>query len=297
MAQVNQGADLAAGEGIGAAVLSASHSGSQSFGAVGGGSVRHNTGSHVDVDGFSLMTGLSSGVALNTGRLTFGAFLEYGQGDYDTYNSFPTARVKGGGDTEYLGGGLLGRFDFAETARGHSYVEASGRVGRVESDFSSADLGHAGQVVKFDTKGLYYGLHVGAGHLWKVADKTRLEVYGKYLWSRQEGDSVRLSTGDPVKFADVDSYRLRGGLRFSHALSPSAHFYAGAAYEHEFDGKAKASTYNYAIDAPSMKGGTGIGEFGLTVKPGKFMSFDIGVQGYAGRREGFTGGVKLNYEF
>jgi outer membrane autotransporter protein len=75
--------------------------------------------------------------------------------------------------------------------------------------------------------------------------------------------------------------------------------YLGAAWEHEFDGKAKASTYGYAIDAPDITGDTGIVEVGLTVKPvaGKPFSLDFGLQGYLGKREGVTGSLQLRYAF
>jgi outer membrane autotransporter protein len=97
----------------------------------------------------------------------------------------------------------------------------------------------------------------------------------------------------------VDSYRLRLGGRFAYAVNEHISPYVGVAYEHEFDGKAKASTYGYSIDAPSMKGGTGIGELGLTIKPSPTLplSFDLGVQGYTGKREGVTGSLQLKFEF
>ncbi|MDR1946006.1 MAG: autotransporter domain-containing protein [Desulfovibrio sp.] len=299
VALINQGADLAVDKGIAVAVRSALAPGLQAFGTFGGGHSRYNTGSHVDVNGFSLLAGLSFGAGLTPGRLTLGAFFEYGQGDYDTRNSFSNAAaVKGGGDTEYVGGGVLGRFDFISTGPGHFYAEATGRMGQVTSDYSSSDLRDAlGRTVNYDTSGLYYGLHFGAGYIWNITDKADLDLYGKYLWSHQDGDSVRLSTGDPVRFDDVESHRLRGGARFAYAVNDYVSPYIGAAYEHEFDGKAKASTYGHAIDAPDLTGGTGIGELGLTVRTGEVVSFDIGVQGYTGTREGVTGSLQLKLEF
>jgi hypothetical protein len=73
----------------------------------------------------------------------------------------------------------------------------------------------------------------------------------------------------------------------------------GAVYEHEFDGKARATTNGFAIDAPSLCGDTGIGELGLSLKPSKDLplSFDLGVQGYVGQREGVTGSLQARLEF
>jgi outer membrane autotransporter protein len=78
-------------------------------------------------------------------------------------------------------------------------------------------------------------------------------------------------------------------------LSP----YAGAYYDHEFGGKVKATANGGVIEAPKLKGSTGVGEFGVTLKPSKALplSFDLGVQGYVGRREGVTGSAYARFEF
>ncbi|MDR0529027.1 MAG: autotransporter outer membrane beta-barrel domain-containing protein [Zoogloeaceae bacterium] len=115
----------------------------------------------------------------------------------------------------------------------------------------------------------------------------------------QDVYSAKLSTGEKVKFEDADSTRVRLGGRFSYAVNERLTPYAGLAWEHEFDGKAKARTNGYDIDAPKLKGDTGIAEFGLVLKPAATspLSLDLGVQGYAGRREGVTGNLRVQYEF
>ncbi|GHU05873.1 hypothetical protein FACS1894205_6510 [Alphaproteobacteria bacterium] len=75
--------------------------------------------------------------------------------------------------------------------------------------------------------------------------------------------------------------------------------YIGAAYEYEFDAEANASAHGYAINAPRLKGGTGIGEIGLAIKPSaeQPLSLDLGLQGYLGKREGVTGSLRARWEF
>ena len=48
-----------------------------------------------------------------------------------------------------------------------------------------------------------------------------------------------------------------------------------------------------------MRGGTGIGELGLTLTPSKTLPLflDLGVQGYTGKREGVTGSLQIRFEF
>ena len=306
MALVNQGADLIAGQGMDSAVKAA-RSGSErgyglaTFGALSGGSLRYNTGSHVDVRSLSLLTGLSFGAELAPGRMTLGAFFEYGNGSYDTYNSFSNAAsVHGDGNMYHIGGGVLGRMDFADTGPGHFYAEASGRMGNAHNEYDSSDLRDArGRKADYDSSFAYYGLHFGTGYVWNINDRASLDLYGKYFWTRQEGDSLRLSTGDPVRFKASDSNRLRFGSRFGYAVNEYLSPYIGAAWEHEFDGKARATTNGHDIDAPSLRGDTGMGELGLTLTPSSSLPlvFDLGVQGYVGKREGVTGSLQVRFDF
>jgi hypothetical protein len=247
LALVNQGADAIAGQGMESAVRSARAArgdiaggyGLATFGTLSGGWSRYNTGSHVDMSSFSLMTGLSRGLELSPGYLTLGAFFEYGNGSYNTYNSFSNAAsVKGGGDMYYIGGGVLGRMDFTNSGPGHFYAEAAGRAGGLHNEYSSGDLrDNPGRKADYDSSSAYYGLHLGAGYVWNLSEKASLDLYGKYFWTHQEGDSVTLSTNDPVKFEAADSQRLRGGARFAYAVNEYVSPYIGAAYEHEFDGR------------------------------------------------------------
>jgi len=308
VALLNQGADLVAGKGMNNAVDSArqiSKAGASTgyglgvFGALSGGWSRYNTGSHVDVSGLSLIAGLSFGADLPPGRLTLGAFFEYGTGSYDTYNSFATD-YHGKGNIYHLGGGVLGRMDFVDTGPGNFYAEASFRAGGLHNDYRNSDLRDLnGRRADYDSFSPYYGIHAGLGYIWKFTEQASLDLYGKYFWTRQQGDSVTLKTGDPVKFKDTDSHRLRLGGRFSYAVNDYLAPYIGAAWEYEMDGRQRASTYGYAIDTPTLHGSTGIGELGLTVKPSKELplSFDLGVQGYVGKREGVTGSMQIRWEF
>ena len=74
-------------------------------------------------------------------------------------------------------------------------------------------------------------------------------------------------------------------------------------YEHEFDSKAKASAYTVQgklkIDAPDVKGGTGVFSLGATVTPSanKNFSLDFNVNAYTGKREGAGGSIHAGYAF
>ena len=295
---VNEGADLAAGKGMANAIGGAGADWSP-FAAVSGGSIRTNTGSHVDVDGVSLVAGLSRGVDLSIGRLTAGAFAEFGSGNYDTFNGFASGDVRGHGNSHYVGGGLLGHQDFRPMGPGHAYAEGSARIGVANNNYSSADLTSGGVAAGYETSSLYYGVSAAVGYVWTLSDAMTVDVSGKYLWSRLGSDSAQLTTGETVDFEAVNSERTRLGARVSYALSNKVTPYAGAAWEHEFDGKARASTNGFAIDAPSMAGDTGIFEAGLTLKPSDDLplSIDLGIQGFVGQREGIAGSFQAKLAF
>jgi len=219
---------------------------------------------------------------------------EFGTGSYDTYNSFANrASVKGSGDTRYYGGGILARMAFTNNI----YMETSGRMGRLKNELNNVNLPAAN--ASYDTNSTYYGLHLGTGYVWNIDGKASLDLHAKYFWTHVGGDSVRLNTGDPVKFDDVNSHRTRLGGRFSYAVSEQVSPYIGAAWEHEFDGKAKAEAYGYSLGESKISGSTGIGEIGLTLNPTRDIPLflDLGVQGYTGKREGVTGSLQLRFEF
>ncbi|GHU31020.1 hypothetical protein AGMMS50256_18880 [Betaproteobacteria bacterium] len=98
----------------------------------------------------------------------------------------------------------------------------------------------------------------------------------------------------------MDSQRTRLGTRWSTTLSQQTRAYAGVAWEHEYDGKVKASIHGYPLDAPKLKGDSGMLELGVTLNPTNAKqgwTLDIGVQGHAGKREGVLGSLKARYNF
>jgi hypothetical protein len=65
-----------------------------------------------------------------------------------------------------------------------------------------------------------------------------------------------------VEFDAVNFLQERVGIRYATAWAKNE-IYVGAAYDYKFGGKAKIRAMGVATDAPSLKGGTGIGEIGI----------------------------------
>ena len=307
LAFVNQGADLIVNQGFGSAIASTRAPGFKAgaFAAGAGGYSRYDTGSHVDVSGFSMLAGVALGNDAGPGRITLGAFFEGGWGSYNSYNSFSNyASVDGDGDLSYYGGGILGRYDVTSGRLAGLYADASFRLGRVSTEFSSSDIRYAdGSKADFDSDAMYWGAHAGFGYQWSFTEQAMLDLSARFIWTRQDGDNVNVS-GDRVRFDEADSLRTRLGGRFNYAVNEYVVPYIGAYWEHEFDGKQRTSVNGVDIDSPKLRGDTGVGELGLSVRPfaGKDgaasgFSMDLGVQGYTGVREGVTGSLQLKFEF
>jgi len=290
LAFLNQGFDLISGTGIDNALHAAEKAQDiTGFAAMGGGSQRYKTGSHIDVNGFSMM----AGVVKKMQGITAGAFLEGGWGNYYSFNSFNyVPSVNGNGNTNYYGLGVLGRYAIDETW----YGEGSLRIGSTKTDFNSADfIGYSN--VSYETSAMYYGAHLGVGWLHNLNETLGLDLSAKLFYTRQGGDNLTIES-DKVEFNAANSMRTRLGGRVSHAMNRTLMPYAGAFLDYEFSGKAKAKINGSDIDSPDLKGATGIGELGMEVSPTNLpLTLDIGLQGYVGTRQGFSASLQACYKF
>ena len=278
------GTAASAGANASAAVSSAF----QPWAAQGGSSVRLNSGSYVDAKGWNLNVGFARTNEMKAAKLTYGPFVEYGRGTYDSYLDDGT---HGSGAMHYIGGGVM-----AKMAQDSGlYVEGSLRAGRVSSDYTGSD---DAAELSYDNASTYFAGHVGVGQEWKLANGNKIEGYAKYFYSHQAGDTVKLRSGGILEFGDVDSHRLRVGARYTHAVGGGGELYAGLAYEHEFGGDATATYQGYSTPSPSLGGGTSILELGYRFAPkdGR-VSYGVNLMGMTGQREGIAGGAQVTWAF
>ena len=296
---INQGADAIAGSAMDSAMKAAHENPLEGIGGFGSlivGKSEYETGSDVDMLGISAAAGLAFGVDFDTSSLTVGPFFEYGRADYDTVNHLAAGQeVIGDGESEYLGGGFLFRMDFQDTGSGRFFAEASARAGRQKNSFSLNWPGE--EAFAYESSAPYFGFHLGYGGSWDVTPSNALDIYGKYFFARGNNSNVSISHGEAVDFGSVTSSRIRGGARLANMSNDNLMLSFGGAYEYEMNGEIKATMLSHAINATSLKGGTGIGEVVVGYKPSEdsMTSINIGVQGYAGKRKGVTGGVYVKF--
>ena len=293
---INRGADLLAGAGISSARKEAAGDkmdgkmhGYHIWAAMSQGTMRAETGSYADTKGYNLSLGWAKEQNVKAGKLLFTPFVEYGKGSYDSYLDDGT---HGSGKISYLGGGVMGRIEKANGI----WAEAALHAGRAQSDYAGSIF--AGTTSRYDGSSGYYAAHFGIGKMRKIGTSDGLNTYLRYFYSKQDGMSAQLNTGEDYDFGAVASHRLWLGFTYSHRENAGKELYAGLAYEYEFDGTATASYQGFNAPSPSLTGGSVMVELGYRFAPkGSRVSYDLHMTGWQGKRRGMTGGAQVNWAF
>jgi hypothetical protein len=301
LAFLNRAGDVVANYAIPAAQNSLiGNQGYGVYGTLGYSKHRYKTGSHVDVKGLNGQLGISAGTDNGNTQMVAALFFEFGKGEYDTYNGIDGVGVfHGNGDVSYVGGGVLGRFDFGPEYSSHPYIEASIRVGKSRFDFNTTDFQvSAGSHLLYTFDGTYYGFHGGLGYILDFNQMgTTLDVSAKYFFTEREASDYVLF-GETIHLEKSQSSRIRAGARLTYALSDSIRPYVGGYYEYETDGESGVSIRDYHLSGASIKGSTGIGELGLMLESLNIpIKFELGIQGTGGERDGVGGTARLSYAF
>ena len=249
-----------------------------------------DTGSHVDLKAWNMNLGFAKKINNNSGKLLIAPVIEYGRGSYDSYLDNGT---HGDGDAHFWGAGLMAK----QLNDDGLYYEGSLRAGRMSTDYQSAVAGG----IKYDSYATYYAAHLGMGKVVQLNDKDTLDYYGKLFYTRQQGDKVIVGAGATYDFDATTSLRTRLGARYTHQLSDKNAFYAGLAWQHEFDGESNAivatTLGSASAPAPSMKGDTGIMELGWRVNNSDKFELGLGVNGSVGKQKGVGFNMSLNFSF
>lgn len=290
IAFVNQGSDIL-NNAFG--LMDDGKYGIKTFAAAHGNYSKYETGSHIRVNGWSMLAGVGSSEKVNDGTFSWGVFFENGSGNYRTYNDYNGFNLEGFGSAVYNGGGALARY----RSNAGNYAEVGVRAGMLKNSLSNAVADGFGVQGGYDEDTTYYGAHVGAGHIFTLDDHSNLDVYGKYFYTHHDSDEFEI-LGDEVRFDSADSSRLRLGMRYNQNDGNAFSHYYGLAWDYEFNGDADVTAAGFDTGNPSLKGSTAVIEAGIHYAPDKSpWSVDLGLQGYGGQRDGFSGTMQVNYSF
>ncbi|MDP8172843.1 autotransporter domain-containing protein, partial [Pasteurella skyensis] len=95
----------------------------------------------------------------------------------------------------------------------------------------------------------------------------------------------------------VRSLRTQLGAKMQYQLSDKTKLYSTLAWENEAKGKATGTVLGLDMPSPSLKGNTGIVEFGVTFTPSQNLSINLGATGNFGKRRGASANALISYGF
>lgn len=290
IAFVNQGSDILNNA---CGLMDDGKYGIKTFAAAHGNYSKYETGSHIRVNGWSMIAGVGNSDKLEDGTFSWGVFFENGSGNYRTYNDYNGYNLRGFGSAVYNGGGALARY----RSNAGNYAEVGLRAGMLKNSLGNAVADGYGVQGGYDEETSYYGAHLGVGHIFAVDENSNVDVYGKYFYNHHESEDLNI-LGDEVRFDSADSNRLRLGLRYNQNDGNAFSHYYGLAWDYEFSGDANVTAAGFDTGNPSLKGSMAVIEAGIHYAPDNSpWSIDLGLQGYGGQRDGFSGTMQLNYSF
>mgnify|MGYP001312105482 CR=1 FL=1 len=290
VAFLNQGAEFVADEALNAIDEAATAESITGFAVMNTGASQYETGSYVDVNGVTV----AAGAATRIDNVTVAGFVEVGWAESEGH----AGASRGDGDHDYFGVGAAARWNISESL----YADASLRAGRMSTDFKGW---YIQGTASYEADTFYASAHLGLGKTFKLNDKVKADVYGRYVLTYLEGskENLHTETGERFDMDNTVSHAVRAGVRFTGSIQDNAHWRLGAAYERTFDGKAKsdivAGGIRASLDTPALRGNTAIFEAGLKLQPkaSSPWSVNVGAKGYLGDREGLSGSVTGTYRF
>ncbi|WP_295159158.1 hypothetical protein [Selenomonas sp. AE3005] len=259
------------------------------FAQIGGGAMRQETGSHVNVNMWNGIVALGRKNVQKESTMEYGVFIEHGWGNFSTHSD---NAQRGDGSVDYTGGGLLGKWTKADGL----YVEGSLRIGSMHEKANNL-LRDTVRGYGYDERTTYKGFHLGVGKEFAIKDGNTVEVYGKYFYNRKDGMNFNAGL-DEYNLDAVTSQILRVGARYTMKRE-RWNYYGDLSYEHELDGQAKGRANGMAIRGADTSGGSVRLELGakLLANEKSPWSLDLNLTGYAGKKQGLQGGVSVKFMF
>jgi outer membrane autotransporter protein len=271
------------------------------FGGLDYAMVQSGRDTKIRTDSARIMAGVAWQRPADSSDFLASLFIEGIKGRYHLDADYGTIfadhpHIKAKGDIDAVDIGLMIRQKWHNGLR----LEASGRYGVSRNEFNSSDFTNSlGHTMNYKTRTPFWSVHAGVGYEHKLSERSTLDLVARYYFTRLDSDRVTLDSGEQVSFKAVDSSRVRAGGRFSMRHTERITWYAGAYYEHELKGKSVGEHLGIQFEADELKGGTGIGELGVSFRstPDHPWNVEAGIQIYAGRNRGYSGGVRFGYEF
>jgi hypothetical protein len=261
---------------------------------------------NLEMQGVTMLLGIARKITHDGGsKSLFGLYAEGGWMEYYVDGDFQTpdvvtaepVEVFGIGRLRSIGGGILAR----HTMKNNLRFEGSLRAGNIKNKFHAKNFyfNDKTTLVRYEYSAPYVGAHLGVAYQKDLNEVSRVDFLGRFFWNHIKALNVDISGKDTVTFDATNSNRLRGGLRYTRDTTPRFSWYGGVYADYEFSGKSHAHSEHVDFRTPDLKGFTAVGEVGGIgrFKNHENISIEFGVQGYAGKYQGITGGFRAGVEF
>ena len=267
------------------------------FTAARGGKWSYDTRTRIENN---IVSGLLGYGAKLSNDLTMGAFIEMGHGSYDTRTHVAGSTKAGGGSHNYGGLGVFG--DYAMPSFEGLHFTGYLKVGLLRNEFNS---NIAGANVDYDRTGVYWGAHLGTHYDWDLTQSIRSRVFLSYFYDGQGDESFDIAGegnvgGAHVSYDAIHAHRVQLGSMFEFAVSDTWRPYLGLTFEQILAAEAKGTATDAQgtmdLNSSDLEGSTGILSAGWTYQAGNF-STELGLNGYAGTRNGVSGQIQANWKF
>ena len=287
IASANQSAQFAADSGLSA--MKDQLYGKNWFFAGEGGMNKYGHGfNKIELNGGSVITGMMN----NFDGTLLGGFFEASWGHASSKENVFSAKS----NIQSYGVGVLASREIYPNWE----VDGSLRFGWMRNSFKGRYFDVDGSS-DFKTNMAYVSGHIGTAYNFSVSDETTISPYARYIVSYLGSDKVNAGSveEDLYKANATVSHTLRAGVKVNTQISENFKFVGGVAVDETMGAKAKGRVSGYDLKTLSVNGTTAVGELKLQAVPTSTSpwKFELGVNGYAGKRRGFSGEASVNYSF
>lgn len=268
----------------------------ETFLNAGYGHIKTKTGgdTYVTANSQNYDLGLSKTFTTTSSNISVAPVIEYNRGTYDSKLKNGTT---GNGKTRYIAGGFVVR----NMNNSGFYYEGSFRGGKAKNEFTANNfwVNESPQRVSYDMDAPLFTGHIRLGKFNRLDRNNVLEVYGIYSYSKQNGMSTNLSSGEHVNFGSVHNSLERIGYRLTTRTSRISQVYTGLAFQHESGSGSTASGNGWSSSSSGISGSSGMLEIGWLIRPQRSVPWAVNIYstGWLGHQRGLTAMAKVQKSF
>ncbi|MDC9612907.1 autotransporter domain-containing protein [Xenorhabdus khoisanae] len=229
---------------------------------------------------------------------SIGVFFEAGNSSYTSYNESRLPTVKGKGNVNYQGAGVILQ---KKLTNENIKFTTSLRGGKLNYDFKSNDFGVNKNITsQYNSDSVYWGAHIGIDKKIIIDTKNSITIRGIYQYTHMNKDNVKTKSPlgeEVIKFSSVNSHQTKLDATLKSRINDGVTLNSGLGYQHEFDGRTKGTIEGISMKEMSSKGSSGFASIGIEFGEKSNLSGEMKLTGYVGDKQGVEGLLNIKYRF